>query len=165
MEIEQYLSLSPISVCINIVHGMESIIVFVTITRLANYSRSRYLSMIRTMPLLNIPRGGSRPGAIVWRPNRNNIMHTIIFWHSWIVTWQNKALIMLMYTSLRICGRVLPTKEHRMVKRIRMDTRSFEGNTSGQSEHGNRSMKSSGGKNPMFDLMRSVDSMLSKNQQ
>jgi hypothetical protein len=49
-----------------------------------------------------------------------------------------------------------------MVKYVRMDTIPFEGNTSAQAEHENRSMKSSGGKNPMFALVRSVDAMLSK---
>jgi hypothetical protein len=39
-------------------------------------------------------------------------------------------------------------KEHRMVEYVSMDTRSFEGNTSAQAEHENRSMKSSGGKIP-----------------
>jgi hypothetical protein len=56
-------------------------------------------------------------------------------------------------------------KEHRMVKYVRMDTQSFEGNTSAQAEHENRPMKSSGGTNPMFDLVRSLDAMLSKTQQ
>jgi hypothetical protein len=56
-------------------------------------------------------------------------------------------------------------KEHRMVKSVRMDTISFEGSTSGQAEHENRSMGSSGGTNPMFALVRSLDAMISKTQQ
>jgi hypothetical protein len=56
-------------------------------------------------------------------------------------------------------------KVHRMVKYVRMDTRSFEGNPSAQAEHENRAMKSSGGLNTMSDLVRSLDVMLSKNQQ
>jgi hypothetical protein len=52
-----------------------------------------------------------------------------------------------------------------MVKYVRMDTMSFEGNTSAQAEHENRSMQSSGGINPMFALVRSLDAMMSKTQQ
>jgi hypothetical protein len=56
-------------------------------------------------------------------------------------------------------------KEHRMVKYVRMDTRSFEGNTSAQAEHDNHSMKSRGETNPMCALVISLDAMLSKTQQ
>jgi hypothetical protein len=52
-----------------------------------------------------------------------------------------------------------------MVKYVRMDTISFEGNTSAHAEHEKRSMKSSGGTNPMFSLVRSLDAMLSRTQQ
>jgi hypothetical protein len=56
-------------------------------------------------------------------------------------------------------------KEHHMVKYVRMETGSFEGNTSVQAEHENRAMKSSGWTNPMFALVRSLDAMLIKTQQ
>jgi hypothetical protein len=56
-------------------------------------------------------------------------------------------------------------KEHCMVKYVRMDIRSFEGNNYAQAEYENRSMKSSGGTNPMFALVISLDAMLSKTQQ
>jgi hypothetical protein len=56
-------------------------------------------------------------------------------------------------------------KEYRMVKYVRMDTRSFEGNTSAHAEHENRSIKSSGGINPIFALVRSLEAMMSKSQQ
>jgi hypothetical protein len=45
-------------------------------------------------------------------------------------------------------------KKHRMLKYVRMDTISFEVNTSAQAEHENRSMKSSGGTTPIFALVR-----------
>jgi hypothetical protein len=49
-----------------------------------------------------------------------------------------------------------------MVKYVSMNTKSFEGNTSGQAEHENRSMKSNGGTHPIVALVRSLDATLSK---
>jgi hypothetical protein len=56
-------------------------------------------------------------------------------------------------------------KKHRMVKYVSMDTISVEGKTSAQAEHESWSMKSSGVTNPMFALVRSLYTMLSKIQQ
>jgi hypothetical protein len=61
---------------------------------LTNYSRTR-LS-------LNMQKGGSRYGATVWRLKKNTNIHIVNFFHSWIVTWQNKVLTMRKHIFLRV---------------------------------------------------------------